>query len=136
MNAPKFGLAIALILASNIAHAACELPTASESDKALPSNYALSYQTVPAQIGVAEHFTLLITVCSSKGAPFTGELRADAHMPIHKHGMNYLPKVIKLGDGEFRAEGFMFHMPGHWQFKFDLKDVDHSEQLTRDYKIK
>jgi hypothetical protein len=52
--------------------------------------------------------------------PGTGALVATAHMPEHKHGMNYKPVVKPLGNGRFRAEGWLFHMPGRWEFLFDV----------------
>jgi hypothetical protein len=41
-------------------------------------------------------------------------------MPEHRHGMNYKPGIRPVGAGRFRAEGLMFHMPGRWEFVFDL----------------
>ncbi len=40
----------------------------------------------------------------------------------HKHGMNYRPSVKALGQGLYRAEGLMFHMPGRWELVFELRD--------------
>jgi hypothetical protein len=36
-------------------------------------------------------------------------------MPSHGHGMNTKPRLTRLGDGEWRAEGMLFHMPGEWE---------------------
>jgi hypothetical protein len=47
------------------------------------------------------------------------ELSVDAAMPEHGHGMNRVPR-IEAGDGHFRAEGLLFHMPGKWELYFDV----------------
>jgi len=47
------------------------------------------------------------------------ELSVDAAMPEHGHGMNRVPR-IETGDGHFRAEGLLFHMPGKWELYFDV----------------
>jgi hypothetical protein len=41
-------------------------------------------------------------------------------MPAHRHGMNYRPSVASLAGGRFRAEGLLFHMPGHWEFIVEI----------------
>lgn len=46
-------------------------------------------------------------------------IRADATMPEHRHGMNYKPSIAVQGGGRFRSEGWMFHMPGRWEFVFE-----------------
>ena len=32
------------------------------------------------------------------------------------------PAVKALGQGLYRAEGLMFHMPGRWELVFELRD--------------
>ena len=54
------------------------------------------------------------------GAAFVGTLRPDAAMPQHGHGMNVAPTVKRTGEGTFRVEGMLFHMPGYWELYFDL----------------
>jgi cytochrome c peroxidase len=58
-----------------------------------------------------------VATCAKAGAP-PKTLKVDAHMPEHRHGMNYAPKVTALGPGRWRAEGLMLHMPGKWEFVF------------------
>lgn len=136
MRLIKLFLTLAAFLFSNIAYANCTPAKSAGTHQAKFSKYSLSYRTEPVRIKVSEHFVMFIDVCDASGAPFSGDLVANAHMPKHKHGMNYMPKIIKLKDGEYRADGFMFHMPGHWQFKFDIQENDRSERLTMDQKIK
>jgi hypothetical protein len=41
-------------------------------------------------------------------------------MPQHGHGMNVAPTVKRTGEGTFRVDGMLFHMPGYWELYFDL----------------
>lgn len=33
--------------------------------------------------------------------------------------MNYKPSVHATGEGRYRTEGWVFHMPGRWEFAFE-----------------
>jgi len=95
---------------------ACELPGA----KRLEANsLALAYRSVPAKIPIGVHFVLEILVCPKAGAAMPAAVKADATMPEHRHGMNYRPSIVAQGGGRFRSEGWMFHMPGRWEFAFE-----------------
>ena len=91
----------------------------------------LVYKTVPAVPVVGRHFALEIALCptASAAAPATprgnapATLSVDAHMPEHRHGMNYRPSVSRRGPGLYRAQGLMFHMPGRWELVFELRDA-------------
>lgn len=92
----------------------------------------LVYKTVPAVPIVGRHFELEIAVCSRGKAFAPAALRVDAHMPEHKHGMNYQPSVSSRGTGLYRAEGLMFHMPGRWELVFELRDgAGNVQRLTQ-----
>jgi hypothetical protein len=92
----------------------------------------VAYRVDPAPLTLGRHFAVDSIVCAV-GAGFapTG-LRVDAQMPEHRHGMNYRAKVTNLGGGKFRAEGLLFHMPGRWQFVFDVEGKGRTERLTHD----
>jgi hypothetical protein len=53
-------------------------------------------------------------------------------MPAHRHGMNYRAHVAAKGEGRYLAEGLLFHMPGRWQFAFDIERPGRVERLTHD----
>jgi YtkA-like protein len=97
---------------------ACELPAGGNIVDA--PRYSLVYRTQPERISVGEHFALDFSVCPKDGRPPPGTVKVDAWMPAHRHGMNYKAEVSALGGGKFRAVGLMFHMPGLWQFLFDI----------------
>ncbi len=78
-----------------------------------------------AAIAVGRHFAIEVQVCPADAALS----RADATMPEHRHGMNYRPSLKPLGDGRWRIEGLMFHMPGRWELQLDVRANGHAERL-------
>ena len=72
---------------------------------------------------VGRHFALDIGVCAKSG-PAPQHLKVDAHMPEHRHGMNYAPSMKQPGPGRWRAEGLLLHMPGRWEFVFEVDGSD------------
>ena len=97
---------------------ACELPAGGNFVDS--PRYSLSYRTQPPRISVGEHFALDFSICGKDGRPSPSAVVVDAWMPAHKHGMNYKAEVKSYGGGRFYATGLMFHMPGLWQFLFDV----------------
>ncbi|MBE2263093.1 MAG: hypothetical protein IAE92_10155 [Burkholderiaceae bacterium] len=86
-------------------------------------------------ISVGEHFELNLQLCPKGSAALPTRLLVDAHMPLHRHGMNYRATVKALGNGRFVATGLMFHMPGRWQFVFDLGEGATAQRLTSDLDV-
>ncbi len=104
---------LCLMLSAGMA-VACEstgLRLASENKDA-PDAYV-----VLDDFSLAQPFSLHIAVC---GENIARELRADAVMPAHKHGMNYIPEVTPLDGNRFKVDGMLFHMPGVWELRFDV----------------
>jgi hypothetical protein len=110
------------------AAAACELPPGVRVES---ERIAVTYWTKPAKIAVGEPFVLELAACPKSGSLNLERVRLDAHMPEHRHGMNYRTKVVRLGTGRFHSEGWLFHMPGRWEFVFDLGP----EHLTHSVRI-
>jgi hypothetical protein len=94
------------------------------------AHYAVVFRTVPDPIVVGTHFSLDFAVCPRGDAEKPSAVRVDAQMPEHRHGMNYRPVIVARGSGEYRADGFMFHMPGRWDILFDVVTRAGSERLT------
>ena len=103
--------------------AACELPPGKRLEG---QRVSLSYRTVPAKIPVGQHFEVYFGFCPSVKGP----IRVDAHMPEHKHGMNYRPGLTPAAGG-YRSQGWLFHMPGRWEFVFEVG----GERLTDSVRI-
>jgi cytochrome c peroxidase len=91
--------------------------------------FVLAYK--PGPIAVAQHFAVDIAVCA-KSAAVPESVKVDAHMPEHRHGMNYAPEVKALGPGRWRAEGLMLHMPGKWEFVFEIRAAGKTDRLARE----
>jgi hypothetical protein len=110
------------------AAAGCDLPPGVRIET---GRVAISYRTIPGTIEVGKPFVLELAACPKKGTAVAGRVRLDAHMPEHRHGMNYRVRVAPLADGRYRSEGWLFHMPGRWEFVFDLG----AERLTHSIRV-
>ena len=90
--------------------------------------HVLTYQANPQ---ISSFLAIEVAACAKTGPP-PKTLKVDAHMPEHRHGMNYAPKVTTIGPGRWRAEGLMLHMPGKWEFVFvvDGERMTHALQLS------
>jgi len=98
-------------------------------------HYMVAFRPEPMRIEVGQPFSLLFNVCTKNDSP--AELVAvDAYMPDHKHGMNYRPTIVSAGDGRYRAEGLVFHMPGRWELSIDVRAGEESERLTHEIILK
>lgn len=54
----------------------------------------------------------------------------DATMPAHQHGMKYAPRLVALGDGAYRVEEMLFHMPGLWQISVTTDRATYHYDVT------
>ncbi|MDB5809523.1 MAG: hypothetical protein JWN94_1645 [Betaproteobacteria bacterium] len=93
--------------------------------------YTLAYRSVPPKIAVGEHFSLEVAVCANGGTPLPDSLSVDAQMPEHRHGMNYKPGIKRVSATRFRADGLMFHMPGRWEFDFELRAAGRTDRVKQ-----
>ncbi len=92
--------------------------------------YVLAYRTEPEKIKIGEHFAIDLVLCAKEGGAEPASIRVDASMPEHRHGMNYRASVTRRGLHQHRAEGLLFHMPGRWEFAFDVQGAGPVERLT------
>jgi cytochrome c peroxidase len=92
------------------------------------TRYVVAYKSEA--IEVAKHFALDVAVCAKPGQPAPESVKVDAHMPEHRHGMNYAPTLKPLGPGRWRAEGLMLHMPGRWEFVFEVRATGTTDRLA------
>lgn len=87
----------------------------------------------PEKIVVGVQFEMVLIVCSDNGN--TSISGVDATMPRHGHGMNYKPDVTRESAGRYRAEGFLFHMPGQWRLSVGIDENGKPVQLTSDMTV-
>ncbi len=106
---------------------ACELPPGEVQVASRDGAIMLSFRAEPAGFTVDRLFSLIVHTCSR--SPLTG-LSVDAHMPEHRHGMNYKASVTSSAPGAWRADGLLLHMPGKWEFVFVAGVNGRTERLT------
>ncbi len=95
-----------------------------------PQGAQIAYRIDPAP-AVGRMVAVEVTACD--GLVLDG---FDARMPQHGHGLNYRPRIAADGPGRYRVEGVLFHMPGAWQFVFDLRNPDRTaRRLTADFAV-
>ena len=118
----QIALAPLLLAAQTAAASSCQ-PALSGAGvhTAEGKEYVVAWRPEPVALRVSEFFVVEVAACSKSHGVLPTQLRLDAVMPEHKHGMNYRPTVTAAGDGRFRAEGMLLHMPGVWEFRFDLR---------------
>lgn len=109
----------------------CELPQGVQGVRLESERVAIAYWTVPASIEVGKPFVLEMAACPKQGSELPARIRLDAHMPEHRHGMNYRTNVVLQAPGRFHSEGWLFHMPGRWEFLFDIG----ADRLTHSVRI-
>ncbi len=132
----KPSAAVLGLLLATPAWADCPLDLGRGTGWVVFSDHSLmAFRPDPLRIEVGEPFALVLNVCTRSGG--AAELLAvDANMPEHRHSMNYRASIVAKGDGRFRAEGMLFHMPGRWEITFDVRAGEESERLTHDIILK
>jgi len=123
-------------LANQVAFADACLPLENARGTLENSDFNLTYKTDPLKISVSKPFVLHVKICKIDETPYKQNLKFDAMMPKHRHGMNFTPNISKQSSGLFLIEGMLLHMPGQWQYKFDLKSNGQKTQLTNDFLLK
>ena len=74
-----------------------------------------AYRWEPAELKVGQFFTAEVVTCRAPNSEPVREIRIDATMPAHGHGMNYRPAAARTAPGHYRFTGLMLHMPGTWR---------------------
>ena len=131
-NLCRAGVAGTLLAMGGPALAACDAAPGVMIGKT--AKVVLAARTVPATIKVGELFALQTEICPQAGVVVKG-LKVDAGMPAHKHGMNYQPKVAQTGPATYNVTGLMFHMPGKWQFTFDVDTAAGRERIQINHTV-
>ncbi len=115
---------------------ACPLKSSAAPLMATSPVHVVAATPSPPSIKVGQPFSVILTACDLAGMPFKGAIKPDAVMPAHKHGMNYRPSISSMGDGRYKVDGFLFHMPGRWQFIFELRNGQITDRIRIDHTIK
>ena len=110
-----------------------------DSSREVRSNggsHTVAFKPTPDPIPMNQLFDLTFTVKSASSSAQTTKVEVDARMPAHGHGMNRVPKVTRLADGTVKAEGLLFHMPGHWELYIDITQGGVTERAQFDVHLK
>ena len=93
--------------------------------------YLIEWRPTEGRVPQNEPFDLEVRVLDKLTAEPIGdvELRVDAGMPHHGHGMNVVPVHTPTGEGVWLSEGLLFHMGGEWTLTFDVTDGGVTERL-------
>ena len=119
-----------LLLAALGTADACEPPPLEKATRIDGARHVVLFRSAPAVPPLNAPFALELAVCARDGSAVAAP-RVDATMPAHRHGMNYRPSLTSPSAGRFRADGMLFHMPGRWQFAFEVA----GERLTATYDV-
>lgn len=128
-------LAAALISAPCAALACDPAPIGKDAARVVGQDFVLLWRAEPAPLLLGEFFTVTVSACN-RASQRVSMLKVDATMPAHKHGMNYLPATVAEGGGRFLARGLLLHMPGRWEFAFDVATDDTRETLRTNVDLK
>jgi hypothetical protein len=90
----------------------------------------------PAPWALGKHFAIEFEVCPKAGEALPEQVRVDARMPEHGHGMNYRTSLQAQGPGRWRADGLLLHMAGRWELGFELRRAERVERLTHDLHLR
>ena len=94
------------------------------------NTYTIQFSPALNSMPLNQYFDLEVQIKGSthQTITFPLELEIDAGMKAHNHGMNVSPKIINLGNGKFKVEGMLFHMPGKWFLSFTIRRGTLSEK--------
>ncbi len=129
----KRRLAVCLVLAALAAAggaAACVPPV--EGARLESERFVLAYRAAPS---VGSFFAVEVGACAKPGHPQPESLKVDAHMPEHRHGMNYAPTLETLAPGRWRAQGLLLHMTGKWELVFELRASGITDRVAASYQL-
>ena len=132
MEKRRAALRFALAAAGLASFSSWACTPALEGTRLESERFVLAYKALPK---VGAFFAVDVAACAKAGSPAPETLKVDAHMPDHRHGMNYVPKVAALGAGRWRAEGLMLHMPGRWEFVFELRAAGKTDRLANRFSL-
>ena len=77
-----------------------------------------------------KHFSPDLHVKSTVTTAGVLEVKVDADMPAHGHGMNTQPEVVAGKEGAYRVDGMLFHMAGEWVITVEVGSQGKMERAS------
>ncbi len=99
-----------LVLVALSPNLACVADSGVERALHSPDELGVELRLPEGGVPLNEHFTLEVVVSGVEPE----RVQVDADMPAHRHGMLSAPIVSSRGDGLYRVDGMLMHMPGDW----------------------
>ncbi len=114
-----------------VAQQSCDIPSGWR--RAETSGLTVGYEATPA-IATGRFFAIAFRICGAE-IPSDRMPGLDATMPRHGHGMNYRPRIERVGPGAYRAEGLFLHMAGQWRLSFEVPGPDGVHRVSVDLDV-
>jgi hypothetical protein len=127
--------ALAAMLLAPVATSAQLCGSSPAATRVASDRFTVAFEPSHQPIPVGKHFSLEFTICPRKGGVSPESVRLDAHMPEHRHGMNYAANVVPVPGGGYRADGLLFHMPGRWEIMVDVRSQGKTDRIVRSMQI-
>jgi len=85
-------------------------------------NYTVFFSPLKSEMPLNRYFDMDVYVrgAMQQVIRFPLVMEVDAGMRAHNHGMNVKPDIKDLGQGHYKVNGMLFHMPGEWFLTFSL----------------
>ena len=136
MKRPGF-VAICALTSGAIALPAAACPTPEQGFRRLTSGDAeVAYRWEPAEPKVGQFFTAEVVACGAAQTHAAHEIKIDATMSAHGHGMNYRPSATVAAPGHYRFTGLMLHMPGTWRITIDVLQGGKRSRLVQEVNLR
>jgi hypothetical protein len=130
-----------IVMVAGLAHAGCDArppathaPTPATRGAATSwGSFYVTYDPTPDPLPLNQLCSLVVRVfeAADHQRPIAdATLGVSARMPEHNHGTNLEPKVSASGNGTFRVEGLLLHMPGRWEIYADVTRGAETERAT------
>ncbi len=136
MSGGAIALVTAILATVALSSLAFACPTPEQGFQRLASADAeVAYRWEPAELKVGHFFAAEVVACRAPNSEPVREIRLDATMPAHGHGMNYRPSAAQTAPGHYKFTGLMLHMAGTWRVTIDLVQGNKRTRLTHDVKL-
>lgn len=132
-------VALALVSTANIA-SACEIPdgwvemTIKTPGETSSINRA-AIRIPPDTVLMGQPFDVEFLTCGEKTAA-ANKITVEATMPMHNHGMNYVPEITTTSKNKYKASGMLFHMPGKWVISLETRGTDKTQRFELEIPVK
>lgn len=99
-------------------------------------HFRITYQSKVEPLPLNRIHSWILHVETLDGKPVgNAEITVHGGMPAHKHGLPTEPAITEIGDGDYLVEGIKFSMTGEWQFWFNVRAGQASDEVKFDIKF-